>query len=193
MSRIILIPGNGNDSVETSMWYPSVIDALVEAKNPTTQHPLFPGGSVLRNFPDSLDAHEHIWIQFMEDEIEIGEKDVVIGHSSGAAAILRYIETRKVEGVVLVSAYHSDLGDVMERESGYFNRPWDWDAISRNANWITQFSSPSDNLVPIEEQREVASRISGVDYIELPDRGHFIRDFDFPELVANVIENMTAE
>lgn len=121
------------------MWYPSVINDLVLATNPATQHPLFPGGSVLRTFPDSLEAHEHIWIRFMEDEIEIGEKDVVIGHSSGAAAILRYIETRKVKGVVLVSAYHSDLGEVMERESGYFNRPWDWDAISRNANWITQF------------------------------------------------------
>jgi len=56
-----------------------------------------------------------------------------------------------------------------------------------------RIASPSDHLVPIEEQREVASRISGVDYIELPGRGHFIRDYDFPELVANVIDKMTSQ
>ncbi|KAG0202763.1 putative hydrolase rbbp9 [Mortierella sp. GBA30] len=192
MSRIILIPGNGNDHVESSMWYPSVIDTLTEAKDTKTGQLLFPGGGVLRTFPDPYDAHEEIWIKFMEDDIEIDEEDVVIGHSSGAAAILRFVETRKVKGVVLVSAYHSDLGDASERESGYFNRPWNWDAISRNTNWITQFSSPSDHLVPIDEQRHVASKISGVDYIELPGRGHFIRDTDFPELVANVIQKMTS-
>ena len=114
MSRIILIPGNGNDNVESSMWYPSVIHALTEAKHPATQHPLFPGGNILETFPDPYDAHEEIWIRHMEDEIEIGEQDVVIGHSSGAAAILRYVETRKVKGVVLVSAYQSDLDDPSE-------------------------------------------------------------------------------
>ncbi|KAF9291520.1 putative hydrolase rbbp9 [Linnemannia elongata] len=192
MSRIILIPGNGNDNVESSMWYPSVIHALTEAKHPATQHPLFPGGNILETFPDPYDAHEEIWIRHMEDEVEIGEQDVVIGHSSGAAAILRYVETRKVKGVVLVSAYQSDLDDPSEREAGYFNRPWNWDAISRNVEWITQFSSPSDHLVPIDEQRFVASKIVGIDYIELPNRGHFIRDRAFPELVANVIQKMSS-
>ncbi|KAG0057469.1 putative hydrolase rbbp9 [Gryganskiella cystojenkinii] len=192
MSRIILIPGNGNDQVETSMWYPSTVRALAEAKDPRTGLHLFGGGSVLKTFPDPYDAHEDIWIRFMEDDIGINENDVVIGHSSGAAAIMRFIESRKVKGVVLVSAYHSDLGDISEREAGYFNRPWNWDAISGNASWIIQFSSPSDHLVPIDEQRNVASMIAGVEYIELPGRGHFIRDRDFPELVAKVIKKMSA-
>ncbi|KAF9935262.1 putative hydrolase rbbp9 [Linnemannia zychae] len=191
MSRIILIPGNGNDHVESSMWYPSVINALSNARDPITDYALFPGGDFLNTFPDPYDAHEEIWISYMEDEIEIGEQDVVIGHSSGAAAIMRYIETRKVKGVVLVSAYYTDLGDPSERDAGYFNRPWDWDAISRNAEWITQFGNPNDPLVPIDEQRQVASKIAGIDYIELPNRGHFIRDRDFPELVANVMQKMS--
>jgi pimeloyl-ACP methyl ester carboxylesterase len=96
------------------MWYPSVINALTDAKDLKTGHSLFPGGNYLDTFPDSYDAHEEIWIKHMEDKIEIGELDVVIGHSSGAAAILRYVESRRVKGVVLVSAYHSDLGDVSE-------------------------------------------------------------------------------
>ncbi|KAF9954019.1 putative hydrolase rbbp9 [Mortierella alpina] len=119
MSRVILIPGNGNDNVEDSMWYPSAINSLVEAKDPATGQLLFPAGGVLRTFPDPYDAHEEVWIQFMEDTIEIGEQDVVIGHSTGAAAIMRYVESRKVKGVVLVSAYHSDLGDASEARNGF--------------------------------------------------------------------------
>ncbi|KAG0223099.1 putative hydrolase rbbp9, partial [Actinomortierella wolfii] len=182
MSRIALIPGNGNDRVETSMWYPSVVKELAKATNPSSGQPLFPGGYVLRTFPDYLMARESIWIKFMEEELQLGEKDVVIGHSSGAAAILRYAETRKVKGIVLVSAYDSDLGDEMEKASGYFDRPWKWDDISRNAEWIVQFSSPSDHLVPIEEQRSLSKHLAGVDYVELPNRGHFISDRVFPEL-----------
>lgn len=114
MARIVLIPGNGVYEVKWSMWYPSVIDTLAQATDVKTGQLLFPGGGVLRNFPDPLYAHENIWIQFMRDDIQINEEDVVIGHSSGAAAIMRYIETYKVKGVVLVSAYQSDLGDETE-------------------------------------------------------------------------------
>ncbi|KAF9164235.1 putative hydrolase rbbp9 [Actinomortierella ambigua] len=190
MSRILLVPGNGNNRVETSMWYPSVVKRLAEAKDAQSGEPLFPGGYELRTFPDYLLAREHIWTKFMEEELRIGENDVVIGHSSGAAALLRYAETRKVKGIVLVSAYHSDLGDDIERASGYFNRPWKWDDIAKNAEWIVQFSSPSDHLVPIDEQRFVSRQLNGVDYIELPGRGHFISDRTFPELVEKVKEHM---
>ena len=35
---------------------------------------------------------------------------IVIGHSSGAAAAMRLIEDTRVAGVILVAGYHSDLG-----------------------------------------------------------------------------------
>lgn len=38
----------------------------------------------------------------------------------------RLMEGCKFLGCVLVSAYHSDMGDALERESGYFNRPFNW-------------------------------------------------------------------
>lgn len=114
MARVVLIPGNGVYDVRSAMWYPSVIDTLAKEVHADTKERLFPGGGVLRNFPDPLYAHENNWIQFMRDDIQINEDDVVIGHSSGAAAIMRYIETHKVKGVVLVSAYYTDLGDETE-------------------------------------------------------------------------------
>jgi hypothetical protein len=41
-------------------------------------------------------------------------------------------------GVVLVSAYTSDMGDPLEAASGYFSRPWQWDTIRQNAGFIVQ-------------------------------------------------------
>ena len=45
---------------------------------------------------------------------------VLVGHSSGAQAALRYAEKYAVDGIVLVSATYSDLGDAHERASGYY-------------------------------------------------------------------------
>lgn len=41
-------------------------------------------------------------------------------------------------GIVLVSAYTSDLGDSLEAASGYFSRPWQWDKIKQNSGFIVQ-------------------------------------------------------
>ena len=55
-----------------------------------------------------------------------------------------FLETHKVRGAIIVSAYHSDLGDRQERESGYFGRPWLWDAIAANAGFLVQYHSVDD-------------------------------------------------
>lgn len=55
-----------------------------------------------------------------------------------------FLETHKVRGAIIVSAYHSDLGDRQERESGYFGRPWQWDAIAANAGFLVQYHSVDD-------------------------------------------------
>jgi hypothetical protein len=56
----------------------------------------------------------------------------------------RYLETHRVRGAIIVSAYHSDLGDANERLSGYFNRPWQWDTIRQNAGFLVQYHSVDD-------------------------------------------------
>ena len=42
---------------------------------------------------------------------------------------------------VLVAAYYSDLESEHEAASGYFSRPWDWEAMRSNVNWVVQFHS----------------------------------------------------
>nr|KAG5695050.1 hypothetical protein BaRGS_032543 [Batillaria attramentaria] len=66
--------------------------------------------SVLRNFPDPVKARESYWLPFMENELRCDANTVIVGHSSGAEAAMRYAETHKVKAIVLVSACVTDLG-----------------------------------------------------------------------------------
>lgn len=113
---------------------------------------LFRVSNLVSNFPDPLYAKETIWVPFMRDELHCDENTIVVGHSSGSAATMRLLESgTKVAGAVLVSAYYTDLGDDLERDSGYFSRAWDWGQIKQNAGFIAQFHSPQDYLVDVAE------------------------------------------
>ena len=63
--------------------------------------------SELRNMPDPITARRSIWLPFMKDELGVDEQTVIIGHSSGACAAVRFAETNKVAGIILVGAYTS--------------------------------------------------------------------------------------
>ncbi|KAK3276981.1 hypothetical protein CYMTET_14978 [Cymbomonas tetramitiformis] len=115
-------------------------------------------------------------------------QSIIIGHSSGAAAAMRLVEKHKVAGLVLVAAYDSDLGDELERNSGYFSRDWDWGKIQDNAKFIVQFGGALDNLVPIQVQRRVAKKL-GSQFHEIGDGDHFFTP-PFPQLIDSISENM---
>lgn len=60
--------------------------------------PLTPSCLSLRNMPDPVGARESVWLPFMKNELQCGEDTVIVGHSSGAAAAMRFAETERVAG-----------------------------------------------------------------------------------------------
>ena len=64
------------------------------------------------DIPDPHAARESYWVPFTSQTLKVDEKTILIGHSSGCAAILRLLEEDKVRGVVLVAAGRTDLDDV---------------------------------------------------------------------------------
>lgn len=54
----------------------------------------------------------------MQHSLGCDHRTIVVGHSSGAAAGMRYAEQHKLFALVLVSAYTTDLGDKLEAASG---------------------------------------------------------------------------
>lgn len=172
-ARAILVHGNGG-STAADGWAPFVereLHALgLEVVNET--------------FPDNVKARASIWLPHLE-ALGADEHTVLIGHSSGAVAAMRYAETHRVLGSVLVGVCHTDLGDPVERASGYYRAPWQWEAIRANQQWIGIFHGADDPLIPVREARHVASAL-GASYFELADRGHFVDRGPFPELMQFV-------
>jgi len=117
----------------------------------------------------------------------------LIGHSSGAIAAMRFAEESKILGSVLVGSYYTDLGDEIEKQSGYFEKPWNWDTIKNNQQWIVQFSSIDDPWIPIDEPRFVKNKLNS-QYYEYETQGHFGGDYykpTFPELFEAIKNRLT--
>lgn len=175
--RAILIHGNGN-SKPTDNWLPYLkrelekLDVQVEAPQ----------------FPDAELARSSYWLPFLENELQADKNTMIIGHSSGAIAAMRYAETHLILGSALIAAYYTDLGIESEKLSGYFDRPWNWKDIKKNQKWIIQFAGANDPWIPIKEAHVIRDHLQ-TDYYESPDQGHFGGDYykeTFPELLEAV-------
>jgi hypothetical protein len=172
--KIILIHGNGGGTAYEG-WFPAVQTELEQA-----------GLEVIaQTFPDNVKARAKYWLPFIT-ELGADQDTVIVGHSSGAVAAMRYAETHPLLGSVLIGACYTDLGDPSERISGYYDAPWGWDAIKAHQRWILQYASPDDPYIPIAEARYIQKQLS-TKYFELPKRGHF-QDKDFPELPKAIIK-----
>lgn len=175
--RVVMIHGNGN-SKSTDHWFPYLKEELeilgIEVVAP--------------QFPDTELARSCFWLPFLEKELKVDEKTVLIGHSSGAIAAMRYAETHKIFGSVLVSTYYTDLGLENEKLSGYFDLPWNWEAIQKNQQWILQFSAINDPWIPIQEPRAVRDFLR-TEYYEFADAGHFDKKI-FSELLEAILKKI---
>ena len=173
--KAILIHGNGG-SKPTDNWFPYLkrelekIGVKVEAPQ----------------FPDSELARASYWLPFLEKELKADKNTIIIGHSSGAIAAMRYAETHQILGSALIGTYYTDLGYETEKLSGYFDTPWDFDAIKKNQHWIIQFAGINDPWIPIEEARIIRDQLS-TDYYESPDQGHFGGDY-YKETFSELLE-----
>lgn len=174
--KAILIPGNGGGTPNDN-WLPYL-------KNELSKLGIL---AIAEQFPDSHLARASYWLPFL-CELKADANTILIGHSSGAVAAMRYAETAPLLGSVLVGACHTDLGMQTEKLSGYYDKPWDWEAIKKNQKWIIQFASSDDPWIPIEEARYIHEHLN-TDYYEYKDQGHFGGDYyrpTFPEALEAI-------
>ncbi len=158
--NVIIIHGNGGGRGD-SQWLAWLVEEFgkhgIAAVSPT--------------FPDNFMARRSIWLPYIE-KLGADENTILVGYSSGAVAAMRYAENHKIKASVLIGACHTDLGSLLEKVSGYYKDPWQWEAIKANQDWIAQFGSVDDPVIPIEESRFVHEKLDS-EYVEFPDRQHF--------------------
>ncbi|MBS4168350.1 alpha/beta hydrolase [Parachlamydia sp. AcF125] len=171
MLKTILIHGNGGGQA-TDIWLPYVKKNMEHL-----------GVAVIaKTFPDNFLARSEYWLPFLKKDLRADANTILIGHSSGAVCAMRYAEKYPIFGSVLVAACYTDLGSETEKLSGYYDDPWDWEAIRQNQKWIIQFASTDDPYIPIKEARYIHDKLH-TDYYEFSDRGHFVDDHTFKECI----------
>ncbi|MGL5825303.1 MAG: RBBP9/YdeN family alpha/beta hydrolase [Nocardioides sp.] len=184
VTRVVLIPGNAGASVD-GVWFPSLRRRLID-------HGL---EVVARDFPDPLMGRSRYWMPFLINEIVPDASTILVGHSSGALAALRYGEIAPLLGTVTIGAHHTDCGYRRERRSGFFDDPWDWAAIRSHQRYVGQIHATDDPWVPFATAKEL-HELLGSEFIVFDEHGHFgtpaQRDQTFPELVDVICDRVAA-
>jgi uncharacterized protein len=138
--------------------------------------------SFFETFPDSINARAEYWLPFLKDHVKVGSDDVIIGWSSGAVAALRYAEENKIKSSILISPSYTDLNDPLEKQSGFFDKPWRWENIKDNQQNIALFYGNDDPFIPQEQFEFIASKLKP-EVIIINDGKHFIEYNTFPQLL----------
>jgi len=141
----------------------------------------------MQNMPDPYVAKETIWLPFLTSTLQCDADTILIGHSSGAEAAMRYLENNKLAACFLVSPCVTDLGSDNERASGYYSRPWLWQQIRANCGHLVVVGSRDDHLIPYDDEIcEVVKQAKPDKFMSYEDYGHFLEP-NFPELVKEVV------
>ena len=174
-AKVIFIHGNGTMrwSVGWAPWLKVELDKLGLE-------------TCFETFPDSILARREYWLPFLKDYLKADENTLLIGWSSGAVAAMRYAEQNKIFGSILIAPCATDLGLESEKISGWYDGPWRWDKIRQNQKQIAMFYSQNDEFIPLDELRFVREKIKPDLVYEFTDKGHFLRQETFPELLEAV-------
>lgn len=184
MKRVVFAPGNGGCTTK-QFWFPSIQNEL-ESQGVEV---------VAAEFPDPELARARYWLPFLQKELKVDKETVIVGHSTGAIAAMRYAEQYPILGSILVGSYYTHLNIDSEKKSGYFDTPWQWEKIRNNQQWTVIFASQDDPWIPIAEPRYIHQQLQ-CEYHEFCNQGHFGGDYDkksFPELSIALLTRLGKE
>lgn len=180
--KIIFIHGNGG-ATANDHWFPWLRTQLLK----------FGVKVIAKTFPDNQLARQKYWLPFIE-ELGVDKKTILIGHSSGGVAVMRFSQSHRILGSALISVNYEDLGDKSEKSSGYYDKPWLWEKIRKNQKWIIQFASKDDPYIPVSQARYIHHELK-TEYYEFENRGHFgdpsHKTLEFKELLEVIKRRIT--
>ena len=123
------------------------------------------------------------WVSFLREQIGTPDAETfLVGHSIGAQAVLRYLETlntdERIGGAVFVAGWVTLTPDAYEQEGDeetakpWLETPIDWEkAKSHTANFTAIFSD-NDPFVPVADAGVFREKL-GAEVITEKGKGHF--------------------
>ena len=185
--KIVLI--HGKDTDPSQKWYPWLGK---EAKKM--------GYDFLVPFlPKSSDPIMNEWLAEV-DKTKPDKNTILIGHSRGGVAIMRWLEQQppnlKVKKVILVATNSGRLKDkAIAKESNYgfyTEKGYDFEKIKTHCSDFVVLHSRDDHWVPFSSGEINAAGLSAR-FIKFDDYGHFGKTvLEIPELLEEIIKNHTS-
>ncbi len=156
---------HGTSSSSKGNWFPWLTREL-EGRGWRVWAPDLPGADApnIKRYNDFIFSSD--WV--------FNEESVLIGHSSGAVAILGIFqalpEKTVVDRVVLVGAFKDDLG--RDDLKGLFEEPFDFEKIRSHARRFVFVHSDNDPFCPLPGAQYLAEKLGG-ELVMVPGAFHF--------------------
>lgn len=118
---------------------------------------------------------------------------ILVGHSLWAMFLIKYlwenIFPKKIQQVHLISSVF-DESDMSDEEKYAWDFAYEETIIPNIQNQVEQiflYHSTDDDIVPYTHTQKIKAYLPHAKLITLTDRGHFICQWEFPELLENII------
>ena len=115
------------------------------------------------------------WVAAIGREIGEAEDDcILVGHSLGCIAILRYIERakKKVAGAVMVAGFAGKLGGEFSILDNFFAPQLDFERVKEMCPKFVAIFSDNDPYVPVSQEKIFREKLGAATMV-LHARGHF--------------------
>jgi len=164
MKNALILHGTGNN--HKGNWFPWLKNEL-EKKGYKVWVP---------DLPNSEQANVKRYNKFIfaNKDWEFNNDSVIIGHSSGAVAILGLLQKLpdnvRVNRCILVASFMNDFGN--PDFSGLFEEPFDFEKIKTKSNKFIIVHSDDDPYCPLSHAEYFAEKLGG-ELIVKKGQGHF--------------------
>lgn len=124
------------------------------------------------------------WINKLQESISLDPETILVGHSVGCQAIMRYLETRleetRIKGIVLLAPWmkldqttiEEEGEEVIELARPWMETPIDFDRVKTIAGNVIAIFSDNDVFVELS-QKEFFEEKLGAETILEHHKGHF--------------------
>jgi predicted alpha/beta hydrolase family esterase len=122
------------------------------------------------------------WVSLLKAEVGTADTNTYfVGHSIGCQTIVRYLETLspgvRVGGAVFVAGWFT-LSELETKEEKVIGKPWietpvNFEKVKRVCPYITAIFSDNDEVVPLEENRNVFEEKLNATIVVEHGKGHF--------------------
>jgi uncharacterized protein len=125
------------------------------------------------DMPNTFYPKKDEWVQVIKD-FNPDKDSILIGHSLGGTAILRYLEIadRKIGECIFIATPIKRLEQKYEEIENFLEGNFNWEKIKENTEKSVVFNQIKDPAVPLQHGKDLADYI-GVELVAVEGNDHF--------------------